>query len=285
MPHGQRGFVLFVPKGRWSMRLYLVSCAIAAAVTVTLAAQQPRPTFDVASIKRNATGEEMMTFRTMPDGTVLMSNVTMQVAISRAYPDQYAVVDLPGWASSERYDITAKAPTGSSAASAPAMLRDLFADRVKLRVHVEMRDVPSYALMLAREDRRPGPALKVSALDCANVPPRPANAPIPILPTPEEAKARCGGIVLRGELLSGGMTMAGLANMLRGPSGRPVEDRTGLPGYYSVVLPITTGTLGGSPDGPSIFTALVEQLGLKLEPARMPVQVLVVDSIEHPSND
>jgi uncharacterized protein (TIGR03435 family) len=267
------------------MRLYLFTCAITAAVTVTLAAQQPRPTFDVASIKRNATGEEMMTFRTMPDGTVLMSNVTLQVAISRAYPDQFAVVDLPGWASSERYDITAKAPAGSAAAASPAMLRDLFADRLKLRVHVEMRDVPSYALVLAREDRRPGPALKVSALDCANVPPRPANAPIPTLPAPEEAKTRCGGIVLRGELLSGGMTMAALANMLRGPAGRPVDDKTGLTGYYSVVLPITTGTLAGPADGPSIFTALVEQLGLKLEPARMPVQVLVVDSIEHPSND
>jgi uncharacterized protein (TIGR03435 family) len=225
----------------------------------------------------------------MPDGTVLMSNITIQMAIGRAYPDQFAVTGLPAWATSERYDITARAPTGASAAVAPAMLRELFADRITLRAHSEPREEPSYDLVMAREDRRLGPALKPSTLDCANVPPRAPNAPIPLLPTPEEAKVRCGGIALNGVLLSGGMTMQGLANMLRGPAGRPVQDKTGLSGYYSVILPLAMPTQptpeAPTLDGPSIFTLLVEQLGLRLEAARMPVQVLVVDSLDRPSGN
>jgi uncharacterized protein (TIGR03435 family) len=222
------------------------------------------------------------------------------------------VLGLPSWAESERYDVNVKGAAGLTREQQQQMWRALLADRMKLAAHYEMREEPSYDLVPARGDRRLGAQLRPSTLDCST---RPAPAAPPVLPTlplpgaapaggggtpgtrpplpftpptPQEAMSRCGFMTSGNELYSGGMTMTQLAGIISDPSGRIVLDRTGLEGFYSVRLTFSRRPPDAAPtidDAPSVFTALAEQLGLKLESSRTQVQVLVVDHIERPTED
>jgi uncharacterized protein (TIGR03435 family) len=181
-------------------------------------------------------------------------------------------------------------------------MRNLLAERFKLVVHPETREMPIYALVPARSDGKLGENLKPAAVDCAaRMRERGRGGPPPTPPAPGE-RIQCGMRIGPGTMNGGGFPLSQLAVTLSQFVQRVVIDRTGLAGNYDLDLTWTPdrsmqgGPIGPpppgapplppiDPDGPSIFTALQEQLGLKLDAQRGPVDVLVVDSVERPTPD
>jgi uncharacterized protein (TIGR03435 family) len=213
------------------------------------------------------------------------------------------MVGLPEWAQRDRYDVRATSPLSRSATpdERAAMLRAMLADRFKLAAHVEKREQSAFDLVLARSDGRLGSGIKPSEIDCvakaaadraeaeaalaAGTPPsRPA------LPDMKAPPPTCGSIRV-GNGMEGDMTMANLAMMLRGVggAGRPVVDKTGLTGSYRIKVEfdrMASPDIAPSPGGlPTVFTALPEQLGLKLESSKAERDVLVIDRLERPTDN
>jgi uncharacterized protein (TIGR03435 family) len=258
----------------------------------TLSAQAPAE-FDVVSIKRGAPGTDGSSMRTLPDGTSIMVNVTIRQFITAASPVPVREVEgLPDWAMQERYDVTAKPPSDSTPQQRAEMWRTLFANRMKLVAHVEERERDTYALVLARADGRPGPQLKPSTLDCNPKPGSPPAPPPPPSMNESDYLTRCGAMFSNGTIVSGAITMASLVPSFGSLAGRQVFDRTGLNGNYALTLkfapPRSRGTAqeAASPDDlPDFFTALQEQLGLKLQPEKSLVPVFVIERLERPSEN
>ena len=278
--------------------------------------------FDVASIKPNNTGGGRVSMRFLPGGSYEATNVTLRAMIQQAYRmSERQVIGGPGWLETDRFDILAKSPPGAVQAQFPERMQALLVERLNLKTHRETREMPIYALVLARNDGRLGPQIVTSPVDCspgaapaargrANIsPPAAAGAggrqqmPMPGMPALGTDPRPCG-IMMGTRLSGGGTTMAGIANMLQNYTGRLVEDRTGLSGAFDFDLAFTPdpalrgrGPGGGlpaqpgapgptdDPDGVSIFTAVQEQLGLRLESTRGPVEVLVIDSAERPAEN
>lgn len=267
---------------------------VALAVVPILSAQAPRAEFDVVSIKRSPANTVGGGMRTLPDGTSIMTNVTIrQFVVSAAPVPVREVRGLPDWAElrGEHYDVTAKPPEGSTREQRAEMWRTLFADRMKLVGHIEQQEQDTFALVVARSDGRLGPQLTRSTLDCS---PRPPSSPPPAPPPadPQSAATRCGGLFGRGMIISGGMRMDALVGSLAGLAGRLVTNRTGLEGDYAFTLKYSIAQpRGASPeaplpdDAPEFFTALQEQLGLRLQPEKSMVPVFVVDHIERPTEN
>jgi uncharacterized protein (TIGR03435 family) len=279
----------------------------------SLSPAQLRLTFEVASVKPNKSGEPRVMIRTEPGGRFTAINVTPRLLIRNAYgiTEDSRIVDAPGWTGVERFDLVAKAPADvppmipGQAATGPMnlMLQALLEDRFGLRVHRESRDLPLYVLAFTTSDRRPGVRLTPTAVDCAAILATlyPATGPAPPPPPVVPGQApRCGSTGGPGQILAQGMTMGQLASNLASRVNRVVRDTTGLTGHFDIHLEWTPdqfqgagplGALPGAPppssdtQGPSIFTALQEQLGLKLESSKGPVDVLVIDRIEPPTPD
>jgi uncharacterized protein (TIGR03435 family) len=225
-------------------------------------AQSPPISFDAASIKVNNSGERRTSMRSLPGGRVEGTNRTLKLLIQWAFdllPVQIA--GGPAWIESDRFDISATANAAVTPEQMHAMMRTLLADRFKLASHAETQQLPIYAMRLARADGRLGSALKKAA---------------------EDAKSRFREN--DGSLATERTTMAALAKELTGYAGRPVVDETGLSGEWALTVNWTPDA-GGDASLPSIFTAMREQLGLKLEPTRGPVDVLVIDRAERPAAD
>jgi uncharacterized protein (TIGR03435 family) len=251
--------------------------------------------FDVVSIKRNVQGAGSAAgIRLLPDGTLIMTNQPIRSVILNASPvPTREVLGIPDWVNVELYDLTAKPPAGSRPEQRPPMWRALFADRMKLVAHVEERERNTFALVLDRRDGRLGPGLTPSTLDCS--PRTSGSAPPPQSQTPPsltDFRNRCGTAMTATSLVSGGITMDQLAQSLAGLAGGLVTNRTGLQGTYALTLTYSAGrgafasADAGPPDGaPELFTALKEQLGLKLQTERTMVPVFVVDYIERPSDN
>jgi uncharacterized protein (TIGR03435 family) len=253
------------------------------------------PKFEVVSIKPHpgpGTSESMMQ---RPDGGFTMINMPIRGLITQAYGPVADVVGLPGWATNDRYDViaTASLPRPPTAEDRRAMMVAMLAERFNLAVHIETRQQPAYDLVFARSDRKLGRNATPSAIDCdaraaekatagtaPALPPRPdPNAP------PRECSVRSGGGRMIGEA-----SPSGLARMLRMTVGQPVFDKTGYSGTFKFTLefdPATSARPDATPttDAPSIFSALPDQLGFKLEPSRTTVNVAVVDRIERPSQN
>lgn len=250
----------------------------------------PKLSFEVASVKPNESGEPGMSITTQPGGRYVATNVPVGMLIRNAYELQASqLVGLPDWAASERFDITAKAdhdiaPTNQKPNLHQLMLQSLLEERFSLKVHRETRDLPGYALVVARADGKLGPQMKQTDVDCAALAAaRRAGGPPPPHMAAGERRP-CGMRMGRGTLTAGSMTMANLAGTLSSAVQRMVVDRTGLAGGFDFDL---TFSMDQSPDAsaPSIFTAVQEQLGLKLDSVRIPTEVLVVDSVERPTPD
>jgi uncharacterized protein (TIGR03435 family) len=274
-------------------------------LVVTVRAQSPAsPTpaaveFDVASIKRNTSATPGGGMRSMPDGSSVMTNVTVQQFIGAAYPSQSGeFVGLPDWAriGGERYDVTVKPPAGATREQRLAMWRAFLTDRMKLVAHDDTTEQPIYSLVLARADGRLGPKLSPSTHDCLaeSAAARQRGGPPPQLTTDADFLDSCGARMGAGRIISGGITIDSFAASLRGLAGRVVQDKTGLKGFYRMdfayALPNPTAGPGAAAaadpnDAPSVFTALQEQLGLKLEPDKMPLQHVVIDHIERPTEN
>ena len=240
------------------------------------------PSFEVASVKRNTSGAAEGSLGPRPSGYAA-TNVPLRVLIVRAYQLRpFQVVGGPSWIDAERFDLDARTSTGRSNDEVLAMLQALLADRFKLVVRRETREQPVYELVSARQDGRFGPALKRSTTDCASKAPADLIGP---------CKMSGSFFVGKGGSLQGvGQSLTQLAAQLGTATDRIVLDRTGLVGTFDFTLNWKSGgfgvsRVGGSDDGPSLFTALQEQLELKLESARGAVEVLVVDSVEQPTPD
>lgn len=287
-------------------RLGLLLLGFAAAVW-PLAAQQPAPRFEVASIKRNTTGEPGPQFRIEPGGRVTWTNTTLQAMVAGAYQrftwDSREIVGGPDWFNEARFDVIALAPGGLPPVDADGfpsqllvMFRRMLEDRFRLVARWEKRDRPIYNLMLERADRRLGPKLVPVAVDCAKV----ATAIVAGTPAaPRPGRGRECNLSLTsepGSLQGNAVTMAVLARFIGTEGvGREVVDRTGLSGTFDIDLLYLPELGGASVDKlaldprfqgrAGLITSLREQLGLKLESTRGPVEVLVIDHVEQPTDN
>ena len=291
--------------------LILSVFALAAIAAQASQSVEQEPAFEVASVKANKTDAPGGSF-VLPPGRLTATNIPLKVVITNAYQlSFFQVIGGPDWVSTDRFDITAKAPDGAPPEQTRAMVRTLLKDRFKLVVHMDTRDTPIYALVKARADDRLGPNLKLSTTDCGPLRAQRAatiaeaarsrggRVAIPPPPAPNEPVVCQMRVSGRGSAMltyrAGNITMTALANALRPYVGREVVDRTGLTGEFDFDLqfspPPTTGAVdAGIPvapldDAASIFTALQEQLGLKLESTRGPVEVMVIDRAEKPNEN
>ena len=260
-------------------------------------------TFEVASVKTNKSGDGRVMLAMPPTGRITATNIPVRLLLQQAYQVQpFQIIGAPNWIASDRFDIVAKAPDGAPPEQYRPMMRNLLADRFKLKAHMETREMPVYALVLARADGKLGPNLKSTTTDCeAMARGRRAGAPPPAPPQPGQP-IDCGFMIGIGTMNAGGMPLADLARSLSGFVNRYVIDKTGLSGRYDFQLTYTPEGRGlpglpagappigveappADPNGASLFTVLQEQLGLKLDSQKGPVEVLVVDSIEQPTED
>jgi uncharacterized protein (TIGR03435 family) len=290
--------------------LLLATASVTAAITVPVpfgqllrlraqssAPQASGPAFDVASVKANKSGPGSVQRVAMgPGDRVTLTNVTLRTLMQVAYPRMSEIVGGPSWIGSgpsgDRFDVNAKAESSVSRDQLQLMLRTLLADRFKLTLHFDTRDEAIYALVFARSDRRLGPTLRPAATDCAAIRAGAAQS---------GDRDPCGIRTFANALVTGRMSVRGLGldqlvGLLSRDVGRTVVDNTGLAGSFDCDLTWTPQTFlqasfdrerfpSIDPNGPSIFTAVQEQLGLKLESRNGPVQVLVIDHVEKPSED
>jgi uncharacterized protein (TIGR03435 family) len=274
------------------------------------AQQMPNPPrFEVASIKTNNRNDGLVSVGSHGDLYQATGISALELIRSAYQVQEFQIVGNVAWLNTVHFDISAKreaaAPDGPESGLPPAarlqlMLRSLLEDRFQLLVHKETRDMPVFALVIARKDGLLGPQLHPSTVDCS----APAAAPARGSSGSLAAPGACGTSVGPGVVLARDRTMAQVASALStltntGSSlNRLVVDRTGLGGPYSLELHFTPEHMpafgpGGpppgmptiDPNGPSIFAAVQEQLGLKLDAQRGPVDVLVVDRIARPTED
>lgn len=256
--------------------------------TITLSSQNAttaRKRYEVASIKSNTTTSPyQISIGAMPGGRFMAVNTTLRLVLRQAFrPLQDSqIVGGPDWINNDRFDIDAK-PEGSLAPEEVAgALQVLLEERFELKAHREKRELPVYLLTVVKS------GTKLKAVD----PPPPVIGPNGVS-VPGSGAVRIG----RGSLETTSSPMSQLANYLSPQVGRPVIDRTGLTAFYNFDLQFTPQTTGGAlgpptaepstpdPAHPTVFTALEEQLGLKLEAGKAAVDVLVVDSVQKPSTN
>src|SRR4051812_7168416 len=257
-----------------------------------LFAQEPL-VFDVASIKPNNSGAVGQSVRFYPpSGRVTITNATLKGLIIQSYGVQESqIAGGPGWMASDHFDIVANSERENlSPQQRWAMIKELIVERFQLKVHTEAREQSVFGLVLSRKDGALGEHLRKSSTDCATI--RPPTAPPP--PFDPAHPPPCGVIMGGpGRVTLRGVPMDWVAKQLSDRVGRAVVDRTGLAGYFDLDLEFTPQTRAGdaadpaadrpADTGASIYTALQEQLGLKLEPQKTTVDVTVIDHVEHPT--
>ncbi len=255
----------------------------------------PRPAFDVASIKLNKSADPRVMVRPARGGRFTATNIPLQFLITLAYGvKDFQISGAPPWLTSERYDIEAKAEGDPGIETLGPMLQTLLEDRLQFKYHRETKEVPVYALVVAKAGK-----LHQAEGECG---PRASGPP----PPPEPGKTPtppCGGFFMfPGRLGGQKVAITQLIDSLSRFTGRTVLDQTNLTGKYDINLEYTPeqgqfqAPPGGAPNGlpplppsdpngPSLFTALQEQLGLKLESQKGPVEILVIDHVERPSEN
>jgi uncharacterized protein (TIGR03435 family) len=234
-----------------------VALGAGALVSIALSAQSGQaPSFEVASVRQAAPSEAHGGRASASGERVSYVNTTLANLLYRAYQVQFYQIDGPSWIRTERYDVVAKAPDNTPKDQIPPMLQALLADRFQLKVHRETRDLPIYALIFVKES-----------------------------PKLEKVESEATGGV---DLAADGRrrflrtSMEQLVLYLTSMSGRPVLDKTNLAGAYNFPLELSMEEVGGinasanATQRPSIFTS-VEELGLKLESRKAPVEMIVVD--------
>ncbi|HEY1304429.1 MAG TPA: TIGR03435 family protein [Vicinamibacterales bacterium] len=254
------------------------------------------PTYDVVSIKPAPPNATSMNVATLPGGRFVMSNGDARMLIQMAYPSRTnELVGAPAWVRTERFDVAATSSIATpTEEQRTLMMRALMTDRFKLAAHYEPKEIDAFALMLAREDGRLGPQIHRAEFDCEAISAARARGEQPPPPTRADGSPGCGSRGRPGVLTFGGTSMAVFAGSLSSAAGRLVVDKTGLTGRYDVTLEYAARTSRDAPAGaapppsedrPDIATALREQLGFKLAPERMTVQIVVIDHIEHPTGN
>ena len=221
--------------------------------------------FQVASIKANHSGERIMHYQPQPGGGFTATNCSLSLLIRYAYGlYSFQISGAPGWVQSDRYDIAAKSGNETPTRDIPAMVQRLLEDRFQLQYHWESKEASAYALVVIK----PGRLRAAAPGDC---PP----------------DAGCGALLnIPGNTSGRQLTSADLAASLATFVARPVVDKTALAGKCDVELQWTPDDVRRpDADAPSIFTALQDQLGLKLESARTSVKTFVIDRVAKPSEN
>ena len=260
----------------------------------TPAAESAR--FDAASIKPSTLSAVVGSGFQITNGHLLARNTTVEDLVRFAYGlepgDRESISGGPRWTRSDRFQVEGKAEGRATPDALSAMLRSLLAERFKLRLHEETKELPVYALTLAGNDGKTGPNLKPTAADesahCASL----EADPLAAREFNPDGTKRCAAS-FRGGLKLRGRPIGDLAEMLHELVGRAVIDRTGLSGRFDADLAAALNwdhLVGGAPSdlfgsNAVIFTALREQLGLKLEPSRGAVRTIVIDSVERPTEN
>jgi uncharacterized protein (TIGR03435 family) len=256
------------------------------------------PAFDVASVKVSPPvppGGVRVITGSAQGGRWLSQNAPFIDILRNVYPEyrlRGQIAGAPDWMSRTRFDIDARADGSPTRAQMVEMMKQLLAERFSLKVHAEQREIDVYALTVARRDRQLNRGLRPSTVDCEAVaaarakgdsPVGPGGRPLCIALSAEQPNGtvRVGGA---------GALMTHLISMIQGALREPIVDRTGLTGRYDLDLEFNPelGSLrDGAPGGPgsSIFTAVQEQLGLRLELRKEPMGVLVIDHVEMPTPD
>jgi bla regulator protein blaR1 len=239
--------------------------------------------FEAASIKPSAPaalGNIRVGMQMMPGGRISMSGVTVKLLIQQAYGvKDFQIVGGPPWLGSERYDITAKPEAAATDDQVKVMIQSLLKDRFQLQFHRETKELPTYALVVAKG----GPKLKESEGAGGS------------------GQGRGGQMRMmgRGHVEATGVPLSNLATQLANALGRSVIDKTGLQGDYDYKLDWTPDEAQGGPmrgpggesaapadnPGVSLFTAVQDQLGLKLESTKGPVEILVIERAEKASEN
>jgi len=266
------------------------------------------PRFEVASIKLNGggitnqQGGQLVGFQVLPGGRLVVENFSLLELMMAAYGLQYFQISGgPSWISSDRYNIEAKAagnPDGKEVAG--PMLQALLKDRFNLAFRSDMKELPIYNLTVAKNGAKLQHSTEGSCISTS------LNAQPFVLLAADQVPCGFRGFEQNGldrKLKVFGISTTELAEALsKGELGRTVIDKTGLIGNFDILMhwtfelpaqvPIADGagrpgtpTLPSETTGPSIFTAIQEQLGLKLESGKGPVKVLVIDHVQRPSDN
>jgi len=251
-----------------------------------------RLAFEVVSITRTDPNDTRpgADFMALPSGRLLARNNAVANFITNAFGvPNYTIIGGPAWMRADRYDLDARAAGEASRAEVMLMLQTLLAERFQFRMHRETRELPAYVLTVARGGAKLTPSKDGGCVDRS-----PANRNS--LPDSEK-RPNCGNNLLTGRINPPNMTWSavridtrGIAEALAGYFRRPVVDRTGLTGFFDLQIdlpPLSPATSpdGGPDSGPSVFTVLREQLGLRVEEGRGPVEVLVVDRLQRPTDN
>jgi len=213
------------------------------------------PAFEVASVKVNHSGDGSSNAPRLTNGRLVAENATMRTILQTAYGLSALQIAGPAWIDSDRFDLEAKSPAGIPDSAMMPMLQALLKERFQMAAHSETRSTAVYDLTVTKG----GP--KFLPFDPAKIPE----------PPPRNGAAA---------MIIGPMTMEGLAGSLARAAGRPVVNKTGLEGRYFCAVtysPIRAQGNAGDAGGADIFAAVQEQLGLKLEPAKAPLEFLIVD--------
>jgi uncharacterized protein (TIGR03435 family) len=269
---------------------------------LSFAPQGSRPSFEVATIKQTTAVQGRSRLADQPGGRLVATRITLTALIAAAYqgnPPTGQMVGGPAWIDSDLWDIEAKAPEGyvprSTTFGFPPqmvlMLQSLLEDRFQLKLHRETRESAIYDLMIAKG----GSKLRLSEDQTPPSMPGPGASPLQPGTIPRGAMKMVNGDFEASAVPFADFTRALAALYLH----RPVNDKTGLKGLYDIKLrwtpdpaigapvgpggPVAPAPPSADPSGPDIFTAIQEQLGLKLDSAKGPVEVLVIDSVQRPS--
>lgn len=233
-----------------------------------LAAGQPAPdrgaTFDVTSVKPHSDSDPLGASMSEQDGRLQYHKIPLSAALRRAYHIQPQQIMGPSWMNTDTFDFEARYPPGTPDARIAAMVQNLLSERFHLKVHHEQRESPAYTLVLAK-----------SGLKMRRAP----DERLSFLPSSDS----------HGQHLRGQVTLAMLAQILTDTVGRPVFDETRLDGVYAIDFNFSfdsSARADAPSDYPVVFTALEEQLGLRLVPAKRMLDALIVDQVDRaPSPD
>ena len=280
-----------------------------------LAQSSNSPTFEVSSVRANTSNAPMQALPTLqPSGRVFAINLPLRELIQVAYGLRDNQLIISSQLADARFDLDARTGANATRDQAIAMLQTLLTERFHLKAHAEKRELPMYALVRVNADRL-GPQMKHSPADCASLtfpsgpglppppPPPPSTAGTPLLAN--RMLARCPTMFFPGGMSVRAMDMTAFSIALERIVRRPVNDKTGLQGAFDFDLTYTpdtldapggTGAIGGAvggpvagppaqQGGPSLFEALRNQLGLRLEGGRAPIDVLVVDEVRQPTEN
>jgi bla regulator protein blaR1 len=279
------------------MKFSAAVLAMLAGLSLPVTSESTDRKFEVASIKPNKSGSNRVNLNPLPGGRFTAVNVTVMDLVAAAYGSgmpfpRSNILNGPAWMTRDRFDIVAKAEGNPTLDEVALMLRPLLAERFSLSSHPETRERPIYTLTFARSDQALGLGLKPASRDCLG--PRELNEPAP---------AGCEMVSVPGIFRAHGRPIAAFARLLSSwvEDHREVRDQTALTGAFDFDLHWTPDRMpvvpaDASPElaqalrsvdtgGPSLFTAVQEQLGLKLVPGKDQTRVLVVDHVEQPSPD